>query len=162
MWSSTDDEMPSTSKNESLSPRLELCASIASIEGVSNLPTTSSSSTMVAGRKDSEGNVELLFGNLEIMSQVFGWGHKWAKVVITKKLDVEVRHIGRHAWQELWGNLKMADLELTLVYMNPEGKRQQPQTIFTQSHGARSVFQIVLISHLMQDMTRSLIVNNLC
>jgi len=50
-----------------------------------------------------------------------------------------------------------------LVGINPEGKRQkQPQTIFTQSHGSRSVFQIVLISHLMQEMTRGLIVNNLC
>jgi hypothetical protein len=40
---------------------------------------------------------------------------------------------------------------LALVDINPNGKRQkQHQTIFTQSHGSRSVFQIVLISHLMQ------------
>jgi hypothetical protein len=52
---------------------------------------------------------------------------------------------------------------MALVDINPKGKRQkQPQTIFTQSHGSRSVFQIVLISHLMQEMTRGLIVNNLC
>jgi hypothetical protein len=35
-------------------------------------------------------------------------GLEWAKVVITKKLDVEVRHIGEHAWRDLWANLKMA------------------------------------------------------
>ncbi len=51
---------------------------------------------------------------------------------------------------------------LELVDINPKGKRQQPQTIFTQSHDSRSVFRIVLISHLMQEMTRRLIVNNLC
>jgi hypothetical protein len=52
---------------------------------------------------------------------------------------------------------------VALVDINPKGERQQqPQTIFTQSHGSRSVFQIVLISHLMQEMTRGLIVNNLC
>jgi hypothetical protein len=43
-----------------------------------------------------------------------------------------------------------------------KGKRQQPQTSTTQSHGSRSVFQIVPIYHLMQEMTRGLIVNNLC
>jgi hypothetical protein len=33
-----------------------------------------------------------------------------------------------------------------LVDINPKGERQQqPQTIFTQSHGSRLVFQIVLI-----------------
>jgi hypothetical protein len=52
---------------------------------------------------------------------------------------------------------------VALVNINPKGKRQQqPQTIFTQSHGSRSVFQIVLISQLMQEMTRGLIINNLC
>jgi hypothetical protein len=46
---------------------------------------------------------------------------------------------------------------------DPKGKRrQQPQTSTTQSHGSRSVFQIVPIYHLMQEMTRGLIVNNLC
>ncbi len=36
---------------------------------------------------------------------------------------------------------------VALVDINPKGKSQQPpQTIFTQSHGSRSVFQIVLIS----------------
>jgi len=65
MCSSSDDEMPSTSKNESLSPQLELRATITSIEGVPNLPTMSSSSTMVARRKNNEGNVELFFENVE-------------------------------------------------------------------------------------------------
>jgi hypothetical protein len=52
---------------------------------------------------------------------------------------------------------------VAVVDINPKGKRQkQPQTIFKQSHGSRLVFQIVLISHLMQEMTRGLIVNNLC
>ncbi|CAM6033569.1 unnamed protein product [Sphagnum compactum] len=108
MCSISDDEMPSTSKNQSLSPQLEMRATTTSIEGVPNLPTTSSSSTMYARRKNNEGNVELLFENAENMSQVVGVGLEWAKVVITKKLDVEVRHIGEHAWQDLWPNLKMA------------------------------------------------------
>ncbi|CAN5975597.1 unnamed protein product, partial [Sphagnum jensenii] len=112
MCSSSDDEMPSTSKNESLSPQLELRATITSIEGVPNLPTTSSSSTMVARRKNNEGNVELLFENAENMCEVVGVGLEWAKVVITKKLDVEVRHIGEHAWRDFRANLKMADFEL--------------------------------------------------
>jgi hypothetical protein len=51
---------------------------------------------------------------------------------------------------------------MAFVDLNPKGKRQQPKTIFTQSHGSRSMFQIVLISHLMQEMTRGLLVNNLC
>jgi hypothetical protein len=46
---------------------------------------------------------------------------------------------------------------------DPKGKRrQQPQRSITRSHGSRSVFQIVPIYHLMQEMTRGLIVNNLC
>jgi hypothetical protein len=118
MPSSSDDEMPSTSKNESSSPPLELCATITSIEGVPNLPTMSSSSIMVAGRKNNEGNVELLFENGENMTQVVGVGLEWAKVVITKKLDVEVRHIGEHAWQDLWANLKMADFELMNISLS--------------------------------------------
>ncbi len=52
---------------------------------------------------------------------------------------------------------------VALFDINPVGERQQgPQTIFTKCHGSRSVFQIVLIFHLMQEMTRGLIVNNLC
>ncbi len=52
---------------------------------------------------------------------------------------------------------------VALVDINPKGERQeQPQLIFTQSQGSRSVFQIVVITHLMQEMTRGLIVNNLC
>jgi hypothetical protein len=52
---------------------------------------------------------------------------------------------------------------VAFVDINPKGKRQQqPQTIFTQNQGSRLVFQIVLIYHLMQEMTRGLIVNNMC
>jgi len=59
-------------------------------------------------------------------------------------------------WQTIFDEKSTSDCD-------PKGKRQQqPQTIFTQSHGSRSVFQIVLIYHLMQEMTRGLIVNNLC
>jgi len=61
MCSSSNDEMPSTSKNESLSPQLELCAAITSIEGVRNL-ATSRIPIMVACRKINEGGImELLF-----------------------------------------------------------------------------------------------------
>jgi hypothetical protein len=138
MCSSSDDEMPSTSKNESLSPQLELRATITSIEGVPNLPTTSSSSTMVARRKNNEGNVELLFENAESMSQVVGVGLEWAKVVITKKLDVEVRHIGEHAWQDLWANLKMAgqvhgDFELRNISLpEVQTQDQRPSNILLE------------------------------
>ncbi|CAK9277910.1 unnamed protein product [Sphagnum jensenii] len=136
--SSSDDEMPSTSKNESLSPQLELCATVTSIEGVPNLPTMSSSSTMVAGRKNNEGNVELLFENAEIMSQVVGVGLEWAKVVITKKLDVEVRHIGEHAWQDLSAIFKMAgqvhgDFELMNISLpEVQTQDQRPSNILLE------------------------------
>jgi len=54
-------------------------------------------------------------------------------------------------------------LTMALLGINRKGKRQQqPQTIFTQSHGSSLVFEIILIFHLMQEMTRGLIVNNLC
>ncbi|KAH8955117.1 hypothetical protein BDL97_08G118100 [Sphagnum fallax] len=138
MCSSTDDEMPSTSKNESLSPQLELRATITSIEGVPNLPTTSSSSTMVARRKNNEGNVELLFENAESMSQVVGVGLEWAKVVITKKLDVEVRHIGEHAWQDLSAIFKMAgqvhgDFELMNISLpEVQTQDQRPSNILLE------------------------------
>jgi hypothetical protein len=50
-----------------------------------------------------------------------------------------------------------------LVDINSKGERQQqPQTVFPQSHDSRSVFQIVLMFHLMQEMTRGLSVNDLC
>jgi len=59
--------------------------------------------------------------------------------------------------------IRQKRLTMALLGIDRKGKRQQqPQTIFTQSHGSRSVFQIVLIFHLMQEMTRGLIVNNLC
>jgi hypothetical protein len=52
---------------------------------------------------------------------------------------------------------------MALVDINPKGERQQPhQTNLTESHGSRSVFLILLVFHLMQEMTRGLIVNNLC
>jgi hypothetical protein len=123
MCSSSDDEMPSASKNESLSQQLELCATITSIEGVPNLPTTSSNSTMVASRKSFAGNVELLFKNAENMAQVVGVGLEWAKVVITEKLDVEVWLIGEHAWRDLWDNFEMNDFELMNISL-PELQTQ--------------------------------------
>ncbi len=62
-------------------------------------------------------------------------------------------------WQRTFDDI--SDFEH--VDINCKGKRQQqPQTIFTQSDGSRSVFQIVLMYHLMQEMIRGLIVNNLC
>ncbi len=115
--SSSDDEMPSTSKKESLSPQLELCATITSIEGVPNLPTTSSSSTMVAHRKNNEGHVELLFKDAENMTQVVGVGFEWAKVVVTKELDVEVREIGEHAWKGLWEDQGCEELEMIEIIL---------------------------------------------
>ncbi|KAH8955123.1 hypothetical protein BDL97_08G118400 [Sphagnum fallax] len=135
---SSDDEMPSTRKKESLSPQPELFGTITSIEGVPNLPTKSSTSTMVAGRKNNEGNVELLFENAESMSQVVGVGLEWAKVVITKKLDVEVRHIGEHAWQDFWPNLKMAgqvhgDFELMNISLpEVQTQDQRPSNILLE------------------------------
>jgi hypothetical protein len=72
------------------------------------------------------------------MSQVVGVGLEWAKVVITKKLDVEVRHIGEHAWQDLWANLKMAgqvfgDFELINISL-PElqTQDQRPSNILLE------------------------------
>jgi hypothetical protein len=35
------------------------------------------------------------------MTQVVSVGLEWAKVVVTKELDVEVREIGEHAWKSL-------------------------------------------------------------
>ncbi len=58
-------------------------------------------------------------------------------------------------WQTIFDEKSTSDCD-------PKGKRQQqPQTSTTQSHGSRSVFQIVPIYHLMQEMLRGLIVNNL-
>ncbi len=68
-------------------------------------------------------------------------------------------------WQRRFNDISTFELtsHFELVDINPKGKtQQQPQTIFIQSHGSRSVFQVVLISHLMQEITRGLIVNNLC
>jgi hypothetical protein len=59
-------------------------------------------------------------------------------------------------WQTIFDEKSTSDCD-------PKGKRQQqPQTSTTQSHGSRSVFQIVPIYYLMQEMTRGLTVNNLC
>jgi len=57
-------------------------------------------------------------------------------------------------WQTIFDEKSTSDCDT-------KGKRQQPQTSTTQSHGSRSVFQIVPIYHLMQEMLRGLIVNNL-
>ncbi|KAH8955127.1 hypothetical protein BDL97_08G118600 [Sphagnum fallax] len=120
--SSGDDEMPSTSKKESLSPQPKLFGTITSIEGVPNLPTMRSSIT-VASRKNSEGNVELLFEDAENMTEVVGVGLKWAKVVVTKELDVEVREIGEHAWKGLWEDQGCEELELLeIILLEPETK----------------------------------------
>jgi len=115
--------MPSTSKKESLSPQLELFGTITSIEGVPNLPTMRRSSVMVASRKNSEGNVELLFKDAENMTQVVGVGLEWAKVVVTKELDVEVREIGEHAWKGLWEDQGCEEQELLeIILPEPETK----------------------------------------
>jgi len=59
-------------------------------------------------------------------------------------------------WQTIFDEKSTSDCD-------PKGKKQQsPETSSTQSHGPRSVFQTVPIYHLMQEMTRGLIVNNLC
>jgi len=70
--------MSSTSKKESLFPRLKLFGTITNIEGVLNLPTMKRSSIMVASKKNNEGNVELLFKDVENMTQVVGVGLEWA------------------------------------------------------------------------------------
>jgi len=115
--------MPSTSKKESLSPQLEFFGTITSIEGVPNLPTMRRSSVMVASRKNSEGNVELLFKDAENMTQVVGVGLEWAKVVVTKELDVEVREIGEHAWKGLWEDQGCEEQELLeIILPEPETK----------------------------------------
>ncbi len=57
---------------------------------------------MVVSRKNNDGNVGLLFKDAENMTQVVGVGLEWAKVVLTKELDVEVREIGEHVWKGLW------------------------------------------------------------
>jgi hypothetical protein len=105
---------------------------------------------MVAGRKNNEGNVELLFENAENMSQVVGVGLEWAKVVITKKLDVEVRHIGEHAWQDLWANLKMAgqvygDFELMNISL-PELQTQDQRPSNIRSEDLTERFGVGLAS----------------
>jgi hypothetical protein len=115
--------MPSTSKEECLSPQPELFGTITSIEGVPNLPTLRRSSIMVASRKNSEGNVELLFKVAENITQVGGVGLEWAKVVVTKELDVEVREIGEHAWKGLWEDQGCEELELLeIILPEPETK----------------------------------------
>jgi hypothetical protein len=78
-------------ESENLNPHPKLCDTITSIEGAPNLPSVRGS-IMVAGRKDNEGNlVELLFRDAENMAEVVGIGIDWAKVVVTKEMDVKVR-----------------------------------------------------------------------
>ncbi len=72
---------------------------------------------MVASRKNSEGNVELLFKDAENMTQVVGVGLQWAKVVVTKELDVEVREIGEHAWKGFWEDDGCEELELLEIIL---------------------------------------------
>jgi hypothetical protein len=63
-------------------------------------------------------------------------------------------------WQTTFIEKSTSDYEL--VAINPKRKTQQPQTSTTQSHGSKLVFQIIFIYHLVQEMTRCLIVKNLC
>ncbi|KAH9555449.1 hypothetical protein CY35_08G114700 [Sphagnum magellanicum] len=129
MCSSSDDEMPSTSKNESLSPQLELCAAITSIEGVQNLPT-SRFPIMVACRKINEGGImELLFRDAENMAEAVGVGLEWAKVVVTKELDVEVRQIGEHAWRDLWARQGCGEFQLMNIILPEPQTGDQGSTI---------------------------------
>jgi hypothetical protein len=115
--------MLSTSKKESLSPQPELFGTITSIEGVSNLQPMKRSSIMVASRKNNEGNVQLLFKDTKNMTQVVGVGLEWAKVVVTKELDVEVREIGQHVWKGLWEDQGCEELELIeIILLKPETK----------------------------------------
>jgi hypothetical protein len=94
---------------------------------------------MVACRKINEGDImELLFRDAENMAEAVGVGLEWAKVVVTKELDVEVRQIGEHAWKDLWANLKMAgqvygDFELMNISL-PElqTQDQRPSNILLE------------------------------
>jgi len=90
----------------SLSPGPKFCDTFTSTEGVPDLPTHTRP-IRVAGRKNNKGDVELLFEDVGSMLEVVGVGLEWAKVVVTKELGVEVRHIGEYAWKDLWANLKM-------------------------------------------------------
>ncbi len=90
----------------SLSPGPKFCDTFTSTEGVPDLPTHTRP-IRVAGRKNNKGDVELLFEDVGNMLEVVGVGLEWAKVVVTKELGVEVRHIGEYAWKDLWANLKM-------------------------------------------------------
>ncbi|CAN5957278.1 unnamed protein product [Sphagnum jensenii] len=57
------------------------------------------------------------------MTQVVGVGLEWAKVVVTKELDVEVREIGEHAWKGLWEDQGCEELELLeIILPEPETK----------------------------------------
>jgi len=90
----------------SLSPGPKLGDTFTSTEGVPVLPTHTRR-IRVAGGKNNKGDVELLFEDVGNMLEVVGVGLEWAKVVVTKELGVEVRHIGEYAWKDLWANLKM-------------------------------------------------------
>jgi hypothetical protein len=91
---------------QSLSPAPKFCDTFTSTEGVPDLPTHTRP-IRVAGRKNNKGDVELLFEDVGNMLEVVGVGLEWAKVVVTKELGVEVRHISEYAWKDLWANLKM-------------------------------------------------------
>jgi hypothetical protein len=103
---------------ENLNPHPKLCDTTTSIEGGPNLPSVRGS-IMVAGRKDNEGNlVELLFQDAENMAEVVGIGIDWAKVVVTKEMDVKVRQIGEGAWRDIWVNLDMKKAHEGFQLMN--------------------------------------------
>jgi hypothetical protein len=110
--------MSTARKSENLNPRPKLCDTITSIEGAPNLPSVRGS-IMVAGRKDKEGNlVELLFRDAENMAEVVGIGIDWAKVLVTKEMDVKVRQIGEGAWRDFWVNLDVKKAHEGFELMN--------------------------------------------
>jgi hypothetical protein len=51
------------------------------------------------------------------MTQVVGVGLEWAKVVVTKDLDAEVREIGEHAWKGLWEAQCCEEFELIEIIL---------------------------------------------
>ncbi len=119
---------------ESLSPGPKFCATFTSTEWVPDLATCRRP-IMVAGRKTNKGHVELLFEVVGDMVEVVGVGLEWAKVVVTKELGVEVRHIGEHEWKDLWANLKMPSqlyggFELmNIICLEPQILDQRPSNI---------------------------------
>lgn len=127
---------------ESLSPGPKFCATFTSTEWVPDLATCRRP-IMVAGRKTDKGHVELLFEVMGDMVEVVGVGLEWAKVVVTKELGVEVRHIGEHEWKDLWENLKMpgqlyGGFELmNIICLEPQILDDRPSNIVLEDRTER-------------------------